>query len=147
MKPYALDLRQKILDAYDHQRGSQRALAALFGVSRAFLEPLLRRRRTTGEIAPRPHAGGRQPRCDSAALAVVRQLVREQPDATLEELCARLQHQQGLCLRGATMCRVLQRLGLPRKNSPFMPPNATRRGLNRPVPPTNTGRPRSISGA
>jgi transposase len=86
MKPYTLDLRRKILDAYDHKRGSQRALAALFGVSRAFLDQLLRRRRTTGEIAPRPHAGGRQPRCDAATLAFVRQLVRDQPDATLEEL-------------------------------------------------------------
>jgi hypothetical protein len=28
----------KILDAYDHQHGSQRAPAALFGVRRAFLE-------------------------------------------------------------------------------------------------------------
>jgi transposase len=128
MKPYSLDLRHKILDAYDHKLGSQRTVAALFGVSRAFLEQLLRRRRTTGEIAPRPHAGGRQPRCDSTALALVRQLIREQPDATLEELCAQLRHRRGLCLSVATMCRVLQRLGLPRKKSPFMPPNATRRG-------------------
>jgi len=60
MTPYSLDLRQKIRPADDHQLGSQRALAALFGVSHAFLEQL-RRRRTTGAIAPRPHAGGRQP--------------------------------------------------------------------------------------
>jgi transposase len=147
MKPYSLDLRQKILDAYDHKLGSQRAMAALFGVSRAFFEQWLRRRRTTGEIAPRPHAGGRQPRCDPAALALVRQVVREQPDATLEELCAQLQHRRGLRLSVATMCRVLQRLGLPRKKSPFMPPSATRRGLSRPGPLTSNGRPRSISGA
>jgi transposase len=147
MKPYALDLRQKILDAYDHKLGSQRAMAALFGVSRALFEQLLRRRRTTGEIAPRPHAGGRQPRCDPAALALVRQVVCEQPDATLEELCAQLQPRRGLRLRVATMCRVLQRLRLPRKKRPFMPPSATRRGLSRPVPLTSNGRPRSSSGA
>ena len=44
----------KILHAYDQYLGSQRALAALFGVSHGFLEQLLRRRRTTGEIARRP---------------------------------------------------------------------------------------------
>lgn len=147
MKPYTLDLRRKILDAYDHKRGSQRALAALFGVSRAFLEQLLRRRRTTGEIAPRPHAGGRQPRCDAAALALVRQLVRDQPDVTLAELCAQLRRQGGLRLSVATMCRVLQRLRLPRKKSPFTPPNVTRHRSNRPGPPTNPGPPPSISGA
>jgi transposase len=147
MKPYSLDLRQKILRAYDQKLGSQRALAALFGVSHAFLEQLLRRRRTTGAIAPRPHAGGRQPRCDPAALALVRQLVHAQPDATLAELCAQLQQRRGLRLSVATMCRVLQRLGLPRKKNPSMPTNATRHGSSRPVPPTVSGPPRSISGA
>jgi transposase len=147
MKPYSLDLRQKILRAYDHKLGSQRALATLFGVSHAFLEQLLQRRRTTGEIAPRRHGGGRQPRCDPAALAVVRQLVREQPDATLAELCTQLQQRRGLRLSVATMCRVLQRLELPRQNRPSRPPSATRRGSSRPVPRTGSGRPRSSSGA
>ena len=83
MKAYSLDLRQKILRAYDQRLGSQRALAALFGVSQSFVEKLLRRRRTTGDIAPRPHTGGRRALCDEAALAVVRRLVHAQPDATL----------------------------------------------------------------
>jgi transposase len=85
MKAYSLDLRQKILRAYDQRLGSQRALAALFGVSQSFVEKLLRRRRTSGDIAPRPHAGGRRAICHEAALAVVRRLVHEQPDATLAE--------------------------------------------------------------
>jgi transposase len=147
MKPYSLDLRQKILRAYDHKLGSQRALAALFGVSHACLEQLLQRRRTTGAIAPRPHGGGRQPCCDPAALALVRQLVHEQPDATLAELCAQLRQRRGLRLSVATMCRVLQRLGLPRKKSPCMPPNATHHGSSRPVRPTVSGPPRSRSNA
>src|SRR5919201_1364934 len=147
MKAYSLDLRQKILRAYEQPLGSQRALAALFGVSQSFLEKLLQRQRTTGEITPRPHAGGRQPRCDAPALALVRQPVHEQPDATLEELCAQLQQRRGVRVSVATMCRVLQRLGLPRKKSRSMPPNATRRASSRPVPPTGSGPPRSSSGA
>ena len=96
MKPYSLDLREKILRAYDEHRGSQRALAAFFGVSRAFVEKLLQRRRTMGTIAPRPHAGGRKPSCDAQAPEVVRQALREQADATREELCARLGQQRGI---------------------------------------------------
>src|SRR5688572_94195 len=96
MKPYALDLREKILRASDAHRGSQRALAALFGVSRACVENLLQRRRSTGTIAPRPHAGGRQPSCDEAAQEIVVLRLREQPDATLEELCAQLGQRRGL---------------------------------------------------
>ena len=147
MKLYSLDLRQKILRAYDHHLGSQRALAALFGVSHAFLEQLLQRRRTTGEMAPRPHGGGRPPRCDAPALAYVRRLVQDQPDATLEELCGQLQQQRGVRVSVASLCRLLKRLGLPRKKRPSMLANATRHGSSRPAPPTGSGPPRLISGA
>jgi transposase len=85
MKPYALDLREKILRAYDEHRGSQRALAARFGVSRACIETLVQRRRSTGQMASRPHAGGRQPSGDPAALAVVRQRLQEHTAATWAE--------------------------------------------------------------
>jgi transposase len=139
MKPYSLDLRQKILRAYDQQLGSQRALAALFGVSHAFLEQLLQRRRATGEIAPRPHGGGRQPRCDPAALGLVRHLLQEQPDATLAELCTQLQQRRGVRVSLATMSRLLKRLGLPRKKKRSMPRSVTRRASSRPAAPTVSG--------
>jgi transposase len=131
MKAYSLDLREKIVCAYDAHRGSQRALAALFGVSRAFVENLLRRRRTMGTIAPRPHAGGRQPSCDRAARELVTLIRREQPDATLEELCAQLGQRRGVWVSVPTMSRLLTRLGLPRKKNPFTPPSVTRRGSSR----------------
>jgi transposase len=83
MKAYSFDLRQKILRACDQRLGSQRALATLFGVSQSFVETLLRQRRATGDIRPRPHAGGRRPICDAPAFAHVRQLVHEHADATL----------------------------------------------------------------
>ena len=131
MKPYSLDLREKILRAYDAPRGSQRALAALFSVSRAFVEKLVQQRRSTGQVAPRPHAGGRKPSYDHAALAVVRQELQEQADATLAELCERLGQRRGLWLSVSTMSRLLTRLGLPRKKSRSTPRSGTRRGSSR----------------
>jgi transposase len=85
MKASSLDLREKILRACEQQRGSQRAIAALFGGSQAFVEKRLRRRRTSGDSAPRPHAGGRRALGDAAALAQVRQLVQAHRDAPLAE--------------------------------------------------------------
>jgi transposase len=85
MKAYSLDLRPKILRASAQGLGSPRAIATFFGLSLSFVEKLLRRRRTTGGIAPRPHAGGRRPLCHEAALAVIRRLVHAPPEATLAE--------------------------------------------------------------
>lgn len=67
---YSTDLRQKIVRAYDAQLGSQRAIAELFGVSRSFVEKLLARRRSTGEITALPHGGGRQPHCAPRDIAL-----------------------------------------------------------------------------
>lgn len=127
MKAYSFDLRQKILRACDQRFGSQRAVAVLFGVSQSFVEKLLRRRRDTGDIAPRPHAGGRQASCDAAALALVRRLVQEQPDVTLAELCEQLWAQRGLPVSVPTMSRIATQLGWPRKKSRFMPASRTLR--------------------
>ena len=85
LKASSLALRQQMLRAYDRRLGSQRARAALFGVSQACVEKLRRRRRTSGDLAPRPHAGGRRALCHEAALAVGRRLVHEPPEATLAE--------------------------------------------------------------
>jgi transposase len=131
MKAYSLDLRQKILRAYDQRRGSQRALAALFGVSPSFVEKRLRRRRTSGDSAPRPHAGGRRALCHEAAQAVVRRLVHAQPDATLAELCERLWAQRSLRLSVPTMGRLVIALRLPRKKSRSTPRSARPTGSSR----------------
>jgi transposase len=47
MAAYSIDLRQKILRAWERRFGSQRAIAEIFRVSFAFLEKVLRQHRTT----------------------------------------------------------------------------------------------------
>jgi transposase len=131
MKPSSLDLREKLLRAYDEHRGSPRALAVLFGVSRAVVEKLIQRRRGTGQIAPQPHAGGRKPGGAHAALAVVRQGLPEHTEATLAEVRERLGQRLGLWVSVSTMSRLLTRLGLPRQNRRSTPPSGTRRASSR----------------
>ena len=115
MAAYSIDLRQKILRAYERRVGSQRAIANLFGVSVSFVEKLWRRYRTVGDIAPKPHAGGQRPRLDPKAQTGVCGVLHDNPDATLAELCAWVATATGVRVRVATMCRLLQRLGWPRK--------------------------------
>ncbi|MBE9038548.1 IS630 family transposase, partial [aff. Roholtiella sp. LEGE 12411] len=53
MKPYSLDLRQKIVDAYTCGDISQRKLAKNFGVTLSFVQNLLKRDRELGTICPK----------------------------------------------------------------------------------------------
>lgn len=53
------DLRRKIVAVYESTEYSQRAVAALFGVSPATVRNLVRRKRETGSAAALPHAGGK----------------------------------------------------------------------------------------
>ena len=147
MAAYSIDLRQKILHAWERHRASQRALADLFGVSLSFLEKLIRRYRTTGALAAKPHAGGQRPRLDAAADTLVRRLVHDNADITLEELCARVAETQGVRVSVATMCRVLQRLGLPRKKRHSTRASARPRASSKRARTTAKGSRRSTSSA
>jgi transposase len=147
MKAYSLDLRQKILRACDQRLGSHRAIAALFGVSQSFIEKLLRRHRTTGSIAPRPHAGGRRALCDESARALVRRLIQDSPDATLAECCERLLARRGLRVSVPTMGRLVTALGLPRKKSRSTPANETPNASSRLGRPTKRQSRRSTPSA
>jgi len=86
MRPYSLDLRERILAAVDHHDGSIRWIARIFRVSTSMIVRLLQRRRATGRLAPEPHRGGRSPALGPGDLERLAGLVREQPDATLEQL-------------------------------------------------------------
>jgi transposase len=86
MQPLTNDLRRRILDAVDNREGSRRKLAVRFKVNTATITKLLRLRRETGSLAPRPHGGGVEPTLGHGALERLRKLVEEAPDATLEAL-------------------------------------------------------------
>jgi transposase len=50
MRPYSIDLRQKIVDCYDAGGISQRQLAKQFGVALSFIQKLLKQRREQGSL-------------------------------------------------------------------------------------------------
>lgn len=111
MRAYSPDLRERIVSAVDRGKGSLRELADLFLVNLSTIVRLLRHYRASGSVLPKPHTGGLCPLLDDAACQRLRDLVRDQPDATLAELQERLGNPCSL----STLCRTLQRLGLRRK--------------------------------
>lgn len=111
MSAYSQDLRQRVLDAVPRKEGSIRQIAARFVVSLSFVVRLLQTHRRTGSLAPKPHGGGRRPALGPDDLERLKELVRQQPDATLEELRDRL----GVACSTMTIVRALGKLKLPRK--------------------------------
>src|SRR5512135_1219974 len=111
MKPSSMDLRQRIAAAIDHGEGSFRGIARRFRVSLSFIARLLRRRRQAGTLEPKPHGGGHPPALDHQGEERLRELVRQHPDATLDELRQQLEVP---CSRSA-LARALEKLKLTRK--------------------------------
>lgn len=125
MKAYSLDLRQKVIDAYNRKEGSQRQLAKRFSVSLSFIQDLLKRYRQEGAIAPKKHGGGATAKLNDEQVALVVRLLEEDNDAILVELCERLEQHSGVRVSRATMGRITQKLLLTRKKSHSMPVNET----------------------
>jgi transposase len=115
MKQYSADFRDRLLRALD--AGLARAEATrTFGVTDRTIRRWQQRQRETGSVAPTPRRG-RSRRITATAEAALREQVRQYPDATLAEHCARWATAQTVTVSTATMSRALRRLNLPLKKS------------------------------
>jgi len=115
MKAYSLDLRQRVVRAYERGEGSISEIAARFGVGTAFVKKMLRQWRATGDLAPLPRGGGKPASLDSRHRRLLRRAVREQSDISLSELQSLLGEQESVQVHVSTISRALAALGLPLK--------------------------------
>ena len=114
---YSQDLRDRVLAAYDRGMVTSQ-IAKVFDVSPAWARRIKQDRRETGRTTPRPMGGVRRVKIDPARL---RQLVEQQPDATLKELRDRL----GVVCGESAICMALKRLKLSFKKRRSMRPSRT----------------------
>ena len=107
MRAYSPDLRLRVLAAVD--RGRPRAeVAGTFQVSLATLKRGRKQRRAVGHVAPRPLPG--PPARKGAALAAgLLPPLQAEPDATLEQHCARWEQTHRVRVSPATLSRALTR--------------------------------------
>jgi transposase len=111
MRPYSMDLRERVAAAVDHAEGSLREIARRFRVSLSFVVRLLQRRPGAPTQAPKPHRGGPPRALGPDDLRRLERLIGEQPDATLEQLKER----GGFACSLKTLWYALRRLDLTRK--------------------------------
>lgn len=115
--PYSKDLRQRVINAYEAKEGSQRQIAQRFKVSHSFVKKLIDRYRETGTVEPKSHGGGAVAVIKKSELKQIEQLVNEQPDALLRELCERWEAKKGIKVSISTMHRRLEKLKLTTKKN------------------------------
>lgn len=86
-----MDLRERILGAYDQGEGTREDIANRFRVSLGMVKKLIQQRKHTGEIGARYHRCGRKPLIVEAHRKQMRVLLGKKPDMTLAELRENLQ--------------------------------------------------------
>lgn len=86
MATLSLDLRERIVNAYDKGEGTRDQIAQRFSVSLGMVKKLLQQRRKTGCIKARHHLAGRKKRIVAKHRIAIRQHLKRKPDMTLAEL-------------------------------------------------------------
>lgn len=86
MSALSLDLRKRIVAAFDRGGRKQKEVAELFSVSAGTVSKLLRQRRDTGDLAPLYANCKGKPKILAADEQKLRELVAAKPDMTLTEL-------------------------------------------------------------
>ena len=121
MKPYSIDLRKKIVEIWKKENISLRKLAERFGVSKSFIQKLIKKYQETGDIKPLPQGGSPPSKLNSEQLVVLLELIEKNQDATLEELCELLEKATGVKLGKSTIGRISQKFNLSLKKNLICP--------------------------
>jgi transposase len=90
MATLSLDLRERIIKAYDKGDATRNQIAQRFDVSLGMVKKLVLQRRVTGCIKPRHHLAGRKKLIVAEHRIAIRQLLKRKPDLTLAELREKL---------------------------------------------------------
>jgi transposase len=80
MRTSSLDLRERILAAYDNDEGTRVEMAHRFRVSLGLVKKLLQQRRHTGGLAPRHRFSGRKPMIVATHRSQLRALLARKND-------------------------------------------------------------------
>ena len=86
MKAYSIDLRKRVLSAYDSNKYTLKQIAEQFQVTTRWIQKLRQQREQEGSIAPRPQNQGRKPAFRGKHLQQLNDFVKKRSDATLEEI-------------------------------------------------------------
>ncbi len=112
-KPHPFELRQRVV-AHVEAGHTHRSAAVRFDVSVKFVNDMVRLKRETGSLAPKPQGNPGIGKLTPHA-AWIREEVEAKGEITLDEMAARLEAERGVCVAPSSVWRLFQRLGLTHK--------------------------------
>lgn len=115
MQAYSIDLRIRVIEAYNRQEGSIRTLAKRFSIHWRTVANWIKRFNTEQSAGPRIQRSGPLPKLDEADMKTLEKLVADKPDSTLSELSEQVLESTGKSLSSNGIWRALDKLGLTRK--------------------------------
>lgn len=114
MKAYSIDLREKIVNAYERGGTSIRKVSVQFGVAKSYVQKLIELHRTQGHLEPKKQGGAMKGRLDDY-VSELGEMVQSYPDATLSEYCEYFGEKYQVWVCASVMCCALQKQKLTRK--------------------------------
>ncbi len=117
MRPYSIDLRNKIVEIWKNENISIRKLAKRFGVSKSFIQKLIKKYQETGDIRPLPQGGSPPCKLNREQLIILVELMEKNNDATFEELSKLLEKTTGVKVGKSTIGRISQKLNYSLKKN------------------------------
>ena len=113
----SLDLRERLLEAYENKEGSIRKLAKRFKIGTTTLVSWLKKKRTEGTlVAKKP--SGRPSKFDAEGLEFLSKSLERNNSLTLNELAQRYEKKRGIAVSLMAVHRACKRLKLHyKKNS------------------------------
>ena len=114
--PHPMELRTRVVD-FVQEGNTHRATAAHFRVSIKFVNDMVKLKRETGSLEPKP-----QGRRGHGKLAGqhdwARSQIERKPDVTLDELVCALRRERGIDVQRSSMWGLVHRLCLSHKKRP-----------------------------
>lgn len=115
MKAHPIALRSQIITAYKNREGSMLKLACKYGVSRSFVQKIIKQERETGSVKPisRENRGSKL----LVHASLIKELLIEQPNCTLKELCDSVERKTDIRVCQSTMSRFIRKIQSSREKS------------------------------
>lgn len=123
----SVDLRARIVEAYQAGGHSYVSLAQRFRVGTSSVRRYVLQWKSGSDLAPKPYKPGPKPHVSDEELVLFEAWLREDPSLTQNELARRYTEHTGRSISQQTVCRALSRAGFTYKKRASGPSSRTER--------------------